>query len=52
MDLPAAVQAVKKVTQKSKLFYLGHSMGGMLGYAYAGAHQDLEGLITVGAAAE
>ncbi len=48
-DLPAAVDGVRRVTRRSKIFYCGHSMGGMLGYGYAGIHRDLDGLITIGA---
>src|SRR5262249_35510414 len=48
-DVPAGVQAVKKRTGLSKVFYLGASMGGMLGYGYAGCHDDLAGLIAIGA---
>jgi pimeloyl-ACP methyl ester carboxylesterase len=48
-DVPAAVQAVKERTRRDKLFYLGNSMGGILGYGYAGCHRDLAGLITIGA---
>src|SRR5882724_12030456 len=48
-DVPAAVEAVKKRTGRSKIFYLGASMGGMLGYGYAGSHDDLAGLIAIGA---
>ena len=48
-DLPAAVQAVKTRTRREKVVYLGNSMGGMLGYGYAGSHRDLSGLITIGA---
>jgi pimeloyl-ACP methyl ester carboxylesterase len=51
-DLPATVAAVKRVTGRDKIFYCGHSMGGMLGYGYAGIHDDLEGLITIGSAAD
>jgi len=40
-DVPAAVAAVKKATGRSRIFYLGNSMGGMLGYGYAGSHDDL-----------
>jgi len=48
-DVPAGVEAVKKRTGRSKLFYVGNSMGGMLGYGYAGCHDDLAGLVTIGA---
>ena len=48
-DVPAAVAAVKKRTGRSKIFYVGASMGGMLGYGYAGCHEDLAGLIAIGA---
>jgi pimeloyl-ACP methyl ester carboxylesterase len=51
-DLPAAVSGVKRITRRERIFYCGHSMGGMLGYGYAGIHDDFEGLITVGAPAD
>ena len=51
-DLPAAVSAVKRITRREKIFYCGHSMGGMLGYGYAGIHDDFEGLITIGSPAD
>jgi pimeloyl-ACP methyl ester carboxylesterase len=51
-DLPATVARMREVTGKRRIFYCGHSMGGMLGYGYAGLHDDLEGLITIGAPAD
>ncbi len=48
-DLPAAVSAVKRITRRRRIYYCGHSMGGMLGYGYAGIHDDFDGLITIGA---
>ncbi len=51
-DLPAGVAAVKRTTGRDKIFFCGHSMGGMLGYGYAGLHDDFEGLITIGSAAD
>jgi pimeloyl-ACP methyl ester carboxylesterase len=51
-DLPVAVAAVKAMTGRRRIFYCGHSMGGMLGYGYAGLHDDLAGLITIGAPAD
>jgi len=51
-DLPATVAAVKEQTGRRRIFYCGHSMGGMLGYGYAGLHDDLEGLVTIGAPAD
>ncbi|MBI3181301.1 MAG: alpha/beta fold hydrolase [Myxococcales bacterium] len=51
-DLPAAVAGVKRITRRERIFYCGHSMGGMLGYGYAGIHDDFEGLITIGAPAD
>lgn len=48
-DVPAAVAAVKAKTGRARVFYLGNSMGGMLGYGYAGCHDDLAGLVTIGA---
>ncbi len=47
-DLPATVAAVKKTTGFEKVFYCGHSMGGMLAYGYAGLHDDFKGIITIG----
>jgi pimeloyl-ACP methyl ester carboxylesterase len=51
-DLPAAVSGVRRITRRRRIFYCGHSMGGMLGYGYAGIHDDFEGLITIGSAAD
>ncbi len=51
-DVPAAVACVRRITGRDKIFFCGHSMGGMLGYGYAGIHEDLEGLITIGAPAD
>jgi pimeloyl-ACP methyl ester carboxylesterase len=48
-DLPAAVREVKRVSGRERIFYCGHSLGGILGYAYATLFDDLEGLITIGA---
>ncbi len=52
-DLPAAVAGVRRITRRDRIFYCGHSMGGMLGYGYAGIHPDhFEGIVTIGAPAE
>lgn len=51
-DLPAAVAGVKRITKRPRIFFCGHSMGGMLGYGYAGIHDDFEGLITIGSPAD
>ncbi len=51
-DLPAAVSGVKRITRRDRIFYCGHSMGGMLGYGYAGIHDDFEGIVTIGAASD
>ncbi len=52
-DLPAAVAGVRRITRRERIFFCGHSMGGMLGYGYAGIHPDhFEGIVTIGAAAE
>ncbi len=42
-DLPAAVAGVRRITRRERIFYCGHSMGGILGYGYAGIHDDFEG---------
>jgi len=47
-DLPAAVAAVKRASGRERIFYCGHSLGGILGYAYATLFDDLSGLITIG----
>jgi pimeloyl-ACP methyl ester carboxylesterase len=51
-DLPAAVAGVKRITRRPRIFYCGHSMGGMIGYGYAGIHDDFDGLITIGSASD
>lgn len=48
-DLPAGVAAVKARTGRDRLFYVGNSMGGMIGYGYAARHGDLAGLVAIGA---
>ena len=48
-DVPAGVEAVKAKSGKGRIFYVGASMGGMLGYGYAGCHDDLAGLVAIGA---
>jgi pimeloyl-ACP methyl ester carboxylesterase len=47
-DLPAGVEAVKRVSGRQRIFYCGHSLGGILGYAYATLFDDLMGLATIG----
>jgi pimeloyl-ACP methyl ester carboxylesterase len=47
-DLPAAVAAVKRASGRERIFYCGHSLGGILGYAYATLFDDLAGLATIG----
>jgi pimeloyl-ACP methyl ester carboxylesterase len=47
-DLPAAISAIKERTGWERIFYCGHSLGGILGYAYATLFDDLMGLITIG----
>lgn len=51
-DLPAAVAAVKRASGYDRIFYCGHSLGGILGYAYATLYDDLLGLATIGAPAD
>lgn len=49
-DLPAAIREVKRKTGRRKMVYVGHSMGGMLGYGLASWQQeDFLGLVTIGA---
>ena len=47
-DLPAAVAAVKRTSGCEQIFFCGHSLGGILGYAYATLFDDLMGLVTIG----
>ena len=51
-DLPAAVAGVRRITRRDRIFYCGHSMGGILGYGYAGIHDHFEGIVTIGAPAD
>ncbi|MFQ5513148.1 MAG: alpha/beta hydrolase [Myxococcota bacterium] len=48
-DLPAAVDVVRRKSRRERIFFCGHSLGGILGYAYATLFDDLMGLITIGA---
>lgn len=48
-DLPATVAAVKRSSGYERIFFCGHSLGGILGYAYATLFDDLMGLVTIGA---
>ncbi len=49
LDIPAALELVLRVSGSQKIFWVGHSMGGMLGYAHAGCpeREDLAGLVAV-----
>lgn len=50
-DLPAALEVIKRVTGQPRVFWIGHSLGGMLGYALAGDpdRDDLAGLVALAA---
>lgn len=50
-DAPAALATIRRVTGQQRVFWVGHSLGGMLGYALAGETGDeaLAGLVAVGA---
>ena len=39
-DVPAVIALVKEKTQAKKLHWVGHSMGGMIMFAYLGTHPD------------
>jgi len=41
-DLPAVIQHILKTTRYSKLHWVGHSMGGMLLYAFVQAHGNTQ----------
>jgi pimeloyl-ACP methyl ester carboxylesterase len=51
-DVPAAIAAVKQRTGMERIGYIGHSMGGMIGYYQAAKRTDLLCLVTIGASAE
>lgn len=40
MDLPALINYIQFTTQREQVTYVGHSLGGMLGYAYLGTNPD------------
>lgn len=51
-DVPAAIDAVKAKTGKSKIAYCGHSMGGMIGYGLASQRKDILCMATIGSPAD
>jgi pimeloyl-ACP methyl ester carboxylesterase len=52
-DLPAALALIHKVTRESKVHWVGHSMGGMLAYAYLAVWNDtsIRSVVTAGSPA-
>ncbi len=58
-DMPAIIETVqqaycKEKGQKTKIFWVGKSMGGMIAYAYGESemgHENLEGVVTMGSPA-
>jgi len=50
-DIPAALSHVRQTTGSDRVLWVGHSMGGLLGYAWLGLRGDhgLAGLVTVSA---
>lgn len=50
LDAPAALAEVRRLTGADRVFWVGHSMGGMLGYVLAGGPEGaaLAGLVAVG----
>ena len=48
-DLPAALAAIREVTGSPRVDYIGHSMGGLVGYIYlARGGQGLNAVVTMG----
>jgi pimeloyl-ACP methyl ester carboxylesterase len=49
-DLPSIVSTILERTKRTQLHWLGHSMGGMLGYAFAGGENgaSIRSLIAIG----
>jgi pimeloyl-ACP methyl ester carboxylesterase len=52
-DVVTAAEFIKKTSQNGKFFFIGHSLGGYLAYAYAELvrQDDLAGIITLGSSA-
>ena len=52
-DLPCAIDAIKRYTKASRIFLLGHGLGGLLTYSWLsmGGSRDLAGNITIDAPA-
>lgn len=51
-DVPAAIEKVLEVSGHEKIFYCGHSMGGMIGYGLAATRSDIAGMVTIGSPAD
>lgn len=52
-DLPCAIDAIKRYTKASRIFMLGHGLGGLMTYSWLshGGARDLAGTITIDAPA-
>lgn len=49
-DLPAAIDAARLLSGHARAFFLGHSLGGLVGYAAASRLTDrVRGIVTIGA---
>ena len=53
-DVVTAAEFIKKTSHDNKFFFIGHSLGGYLAYAYAELvrQDDLAGIITLGSSAK
>jgi pimeloyl-ACP methyl ester carboxylesterase len=53
-DVVTAAEFIKKTSDNEKFFFIGHSLGGYLAYAYAELvrQDDLAGIITLGSSAK
>jgi polyhydroxyalkanoate synthase subunit PhaC len=49
-DVPAAIRTVQRVSNHSRVYLVGHSMGGIISYAVAGstARDEVEGVVSFG----
>lgn len=48
-DIPAALEMVQSLSGARPIYYVGHSLGGLVGYASAGAAGDaLAGIVSLG----
>lgn len=50
-DAPAAIDAAARISGQARVFWVGHSLGGMIGYCLGPASARLAGLVALGSPA-